>query len=173
MFFSNLDIDKIKKGNKIIKRPLEQKDTFWAGKLNNAGVQYFNAQQFDKAIASYQKALPEAGDDNLKAMILFNLSSAYLEKGIIPYSSSKDDGCYKKSIAYANECLEIEPSYWQALANIATVHMNMNNLKKADHYFKLAERYTDKNSPGYKQLIAQHAMVKGLMIAREKQSKKK
>lgn len=138
--------------------------------LARLAAQYFNSRQFDKAIEVGQMALTKITDKNLKSDILFTLSSAHLEQGIIPFIKNKDDSNYKKSIEYAQECLNITPGHWKALANIATVYMNMGELEKADIYYTEAEKYTDNNSPYYQQLILQHGVVRGVMKARKEQS---
>lgn len=80
-------------------------------KLSDAGVKHFYSQEFDKAIECYEKALAKALDDKEKARLFFNLSSAYLEKGISVYWEKKDDSFYKKSLEYSRKCLDIIPNY--------------------------------------------------------------
>lgn len=143
-----------------------------AKELTDIGLKHFYSQEFDKAIEYYEKALAETTDSQQKANLFFNLSSAYLEKGIVSYWKDKDDSFYKKSLEYVQKCLDIIPSYWQALANVATVYMNMNELEKADYYYTEAEKYVDADSPYYKQLFDQHSMVIGALKLREMQSDK-
>lgn len=137
--------------------------------LTDAGLRHFYAQDFDKAIEYAERGLAKATDDQQRAKLFFNLSSAYLEKGIPAYWKNKDDAFYRKSLEYAEECLDIVPYFWQAWANMATVYMNMNELKKADYYYTQAEKYVDVNSPYYRQLLEQHSMVKGGLKMREMQ----
>ena len=156
----------------FVSSPLLYAEELSAKELTDTGVKYFNSGEFDKAIEYYEKALAKATDNNLKADLFFNLSSAYLEKGIVAYWENKDNSYYIKSIEYAKKCLDIIPYYWKALANVATVYMNMNELEKADFYYTEAEKYLDVNSPYCKQLFDQHSMAIGALKLRGMQEDK-
>jgi tetratricopeptide (TPR) repeat protein len=138
-----------------------------AKQLAKLGSDHFDTGDFDKAIEFFEQALTKDPDFNLKVALLFTLSSAYLEKGITTYTLNKDDGFYQKSLEYANKCLELKPNDWKALGNIGTVYMNLSNLEKADFYFTEAEKYADKNSPEYQQLILHHALIKKTLDAKK------
>lgn len=128
-------------------------------KLSDAAQSYSHAGSFDKAIELFEKALAKAQDPKLKAEIFLGLSSSYLEKGIEPFISRRDDSFYKKSLQYADECLKIAPNQWQAIGNIGTVYMNMGDYEKADAYYKEAIKYADRKSVFYKRLLDQHDMI--------------
>ena len=137
--------------------------------LNDIGSRFFYTGEFDKALEFYEKALAKTTDIDLKANILFNFSSIYLEKGNILNSEEKDYSFYHKSIEYAKRCLDIKPYHWKALSTIATVYMNMGSLEKADLYYTEAGRYVDESSPYYRQLIEHHRTIKAALVLLQKQ----
>ncbi|MFH0839241.1 MAG: hypothetical protein V1893_03545 [Candidatus Omnitrophota bacterium] len=113
---------------------------------------YYASRDFDKAIELCELALKRTNDRNLIAMINFSLSSNYLEKGIEAYRRNKDDSFYKLSIQCAKKCLEVFPNTWQALGNIGSAYLNMEDYKQSAFYFSEAEKYLDKNSPIYAEI---------------------
>lgn len=142
-----------------------------AGALNKEASKYIQEKDYDQAIESSEQALAlRLGNTRIKADTFFNLSSAYLEKGIIPYMTDKDDKFYKKAIDYANKCVKLEPKYWQAYANIATVYMNMKQLFQADVYFEKAKEFANTNSKYYEQMLIQQSAVRRAL---EQEKKKK
>ena len=145
-----------------------QETSAYTERLVRVGAKHFNNKDFDKAIDIYKMALLKANNKKVKATILFNLSSAYLEKGILPYAQNSDDTYYRKSVEYAQMCLDVIPYYWQAIANVGVVHMNMKNLDKADYYFTEAQKRAVPNSPNYRQLLMMHGMVKGAIQMRDR-----
>lgn len=136
--------------------------------LAKLGVKYFQERDYDRSIEYGEKALAVVKDDNLKAGIYFNLSSAYLEKGIVPYLTKKEDRFYKKALIYANACVKMKPEHWRALGTIATIYMNMGKVDLADSYFEQAEKYANVDSPYYQHLLIQHSAVKRALEAQRK-----
>lgn len=135
-------------------------------------AQYYFGRQYDDAIVFGEEALKKNPDPAMKFEILFNLSSSYLEKGIDAYLEKKDDSYYKKSIEYGKQALTLQPNDWKVLANIATVHMNMDQLEEADKYYNEAEKYVDPKSPYAQQLALQHGAMKAKLDALQSAKKK-
>lgn len=144
-----------------------------AAEMQNEGAGYFSRGEYDKAIEIYEAALSKPMSDATRADILFNLSSAYLEKGVKPYVLNGDDSSYRKAIGYAEECLKVDPVYWKALANLGVIAMNMNELEKADRYYTEAERMVDPASSYVSQLVVSHGIVKAVIAGRRDQAQKK
>ena len=154
-------------------RPASRVEIVGAEQLAQLGATYYAKGKFDQAIELSEQALTQHPNDALKADILMNLSSDYLERGIHPYTQDKDDSDFQRAIAYAKQCVDLKPSYWQAWANLGAIAMNMNRLREADVYFTKAEQYADKQSPYYDQLTTKHALVKAAMEDNAAQSKEK
>ena len=110
---------------------------------------YYATHNFDKAIELGEMALKKTSDRKLIAEIQYSLSSNYLEKGIEAYMNNKDDSFYKISLQYSRKVLEVIPNSWQVFSNIGTVYFNMKDWKQAIYYFSEAEKYLNKNDPGY------------------------
>ncbi len=140
--------------------------------LIKAGDSAFEAGEFDKAIESYEQALTGITDDSLKADVYHALSSVYLEKGVIAYYKDKDDTFYNKAMEYANMCLAIKPQSWRALANKGVIYMNTGNYVQSDEMFAEAEKHVEPDSPYFKQLMDQHAMVLSALKLKELYEKK-
>lgn len=113
---------------------------------------YYSTHDFDKAIELCKLALTKTDDRFTIALINYSLSANYLEKGIKPYTETKDDTFYKLSIESAKKCLEVIPDSWQSLANIGAVYLNMGQAKEAVFYYTQAQKYLDKNSPIYQEI---------------------
>lgn len=127
---------------------------------------YYANHDFDKAIALCEAVLKNTDNKQLIALINYDLSANYLEKGIEPYLNNKDDTFYRLSIECAKKTLEVFPDYWQALANIGSVYLNMGDYKQAVHYYSEAKKYLDSNSPNYASL-EQHINIAEEMIKRQ------
>jgi len=131
------------------------------------GNQYFAQQQFDSAIAYYERALEKISDNTTKVQALTMLSSCYLEKGIQPYIKDKNDADYQRAIAYAEQARALDAAYWPATANIAIIHMNKDELEKANEYFEEARKHAESGTPGYDQLVFQHELMKKKLEAKK------
>ncbi|GEM_PF-9233 len=134
-------------------------------KLAAVSLQLFNEKRFLEAIRVDERALTMPLDNGLRAHFALNASSSHLELGVPEWALARDDAHYKKSIEYARMCLDADPVAWQALGNIATVHMNMGRLEEAEAAYAEAQGLADPESPYYRQLVRQRAMVRGALEA--------
>jgi tetratricopeptide (TPR) repeat protein len=119
---------------------------------------YYATRDFDKGIELCRRTIERSNDPYQIGALNFSLSSNYLEKGIEPYQSNKDDSYYKMSVECAKKSLEVMPENWQALANIGVVYFNMREWKEAARYFAEAEKYLDSNDPNYAAIELQRGL---------------
>jgi tetratricopeptide (TPR) repeat protein len=99
--------------------------------LLEKGGKHFQKQEYDLAIASYQKAL----DREPKSAVPYNLlGMAYRFK----YLQSRNQDLKAKEIAAFQKAIEIDPQYWVAMINLGATYYQMGEKAKAAPLFKKA-----------------------------------
>jgi tetratricopeptide (TPR) repeat protein len=95
------------------------------------GVAHFEKQDYDQAIASYQKALKLAP----KNAIAYNLlGMAYRMK----FQQLRSPELKAQEIAAFEKAIEIDPSYWVAYINLGATYFYQGDKTKAAPLFKKA-----------------------------------
>ena len=69
-----------------------------AKKLNNTGIEYYNAEQYDKAVKAFEEAVDK--DKDGKAEYNVNLGKAYVELGNYDEAKKAFMAAYKKETIY-------------------------------------------------------------------------
>jgi len=102
-----------------------------AEKFAQKGVAHFQKQEYDQAIASYQKALQLEP----KAAAVYNLlGMAYRMK----YNQLGNPELRQKEIEAFQKAIELDPRYWVALFNLGATYYFMGEKAKAAPLLKKA-----------------------------------
>ena len=95
------------------------------------GFVYFQQQDFDRAIASYEKAISlgarSPGAYNMLGM-------AYRFK----YQRVKDPGLQEMEIEAFQQAVKIDPKYWVAMVNLGNTYYSRGDKERAAYWFKKA-----------------------------------
>jgi tetratricopeptide (TPR) repeat protein len=95
------------------------------------GVAHFQKQEYDQAIASYEKAIKLEP----KAAAAYNLlGMAYRFK----YNQTGNPDWRQKEIAAFQKAIEVDPKFWMALINLGATYYYMGERAKAAPLFKQA-----------------------------------
>lgn len=95
------------------------------------GVAHFDKQEYDQAIASYQKALKLEP----KSAAAYNLlGMAYRLK----YQQLRNPELKAQEIAAFQKAIDLDPSYWVALINLAATYYYQGDKAKAAPLFQKA-----------------------------------
>jgi len=100
-------------------------------KLVEQGTALMEKQQFDEALATFQKALKEEP----KSAVIYNLMGmAYRFK----YLQVRNQELRQKEIAAFQKAIEIDPNFWVALINLGVTYYQSGDKTKAAPLFKKA-----------------------------------
>jgi tetratricopeptide (TPR) repeat protein len=100
-------------------------------KYLEAGTSHFQKQEYDQAIASFQKAIELAP----KSAAAYNmLGMAYRFK----YNQLRDPELRAKEIAAFAKAVEVDPNYWVAMINLGATYYDQGEKAKAAPLFKKA-----------------------------------
>jgi len=95
------------------------------------GFVHFQKQEYDQAIASYQKAIRL----DPKAAAAYNmLGMAYRFK----FQQLRNPELQAQEIAAFEKAVELDPKYWVAMINLGTTHYSRGDKAKAAPWFKKA-----------------------------------
>lgn len=99
--------------------------------LIKQGMGQMEKQQYDQAIATFNKALQEEP----KSAVIYNLlGMAYRFK----YNQVRNQDLRKQEIAAFQKAIEIDPNYWVALVNLGATYYYLGEKGKAAPLFKKA-----------------------------------
>jgi tetratricopeptide (TPR) repeat protein len=102
-----------------------------AEKFIQEGLAHFQKQEYDQAIASYEKAIKLEP----RAATAYNmLGMAYRFK----YNQLRNPELREKEIAAFKQAIEVDPKYWVALINLASTYYYQGDKAKAAPLFKKA-----------------------------------
>ena len=95
------------------------------------GLAHFQKQEYDQAIASYEKAIKLEP----RAATAYNmLGMAYRFK----YNQLRNPELREKEIAAFKQAIEVDPKYWVALINLGATYYYQGDKAKAAPLFKKA-----------------------------------
>jgi len=141
--------------------------------LAQLGLESQKRRDYELAIDMFEAALLKDPPPDLKAEILFGLSSSCLSEAGALSSRDQDAAFCKKAIEAAENCLKLKPEHWLAAGNIALAWRKLGDLEKAEEYFRLAEKNADKTHPSYRELMVQHNESTALLKAAKEKEKEK
>ncbi len=95
------------------------------------GVAHFDKQEYDQAIACYQKAIDLAPN----SAVAYNLLGMGYR---FRYLQLRDPELRNKEIAAFQKAIELDPTYWPALMNLGATYYSMGEKAKAAPLFKKA-----------------------------------
>ncbi len=97
------------------------------------GISHFQKQEYDQAIASYQKAIKLAP----KSAAAYNLlGMAYRFK----YNQLRNPELRAQEIGAFEKAVEIDPQYWVAMINLGVTYYDQGDKARAAALFKKALR---------------------------------
>jgi tetratricopeptide (TPR) repeat protein len=100
-------------------------------KLMEQGTAQMEKHQYDRAIATFKKALQEEP----KSAVIYNLlGMGYRFK----YNQVRDQELKQQEIAAFKKAVEIDPNYWVALINLGATYYYLGDKAKAAPLFKKA-----------------------------------
>ena len=100
-------------------------------KYMQEGIAHFQKQEYDQAIASYQKAIQLAP----KSATAYNLlGMAYRFK----YNQLRNPELRAQEIGAFEKAVEIDPKYWVAMINLGVTYYDQGDMAKAAALFKKA-----------------------------------
>lgn len=100
-------------------------------KLLEQGTAQMEKHQYDRAVATFKKALREEP----KSAVIYNLlGMAYRFK----YNQVRNQELKKQEIAAFKKAVEIDPNYWVALINLGATYYYLGDKAKAAPLFKKA-----------------------------------
>ena len=102
-----------------------------AQKLLEQGTAQMEKHQYDRAVATFKKALHKEP----KSAVIYNLlGMAYRFK----YNQVRNQELKKQEIAAFKKAVEIDPNYWVALINLGATYYYLGDKAKAAPLFKKA-----------------------------------
>ncbi len=100
-------------------------------KYMQEGISHFQKQEYDQAIASYQKAIQLAS----KSAAAYNLlGMAYRFK----YNQLRNPELRAQEIGAFEKAVEIDPQYWVAMINLGVTYYDQGDKARAAALFKKA-----------------------------------
>lgn len=100
-------------------------------KYVQAGFDHFQKQEYDKAIAAYQKAV----ELEPRAVAAYNMMGMAYR---LRYNQLGDPELKAKEIAAFQKAIDIDPNYWVALVNLGATYYYQGDKAKAAPLFKKA-----------------------------------
>ncbi|MGP8216820.1 MAG: tetratricopeptide repeat protein [Bacteroidia bacterium] len=98
----------------------------------NHGAELSKKNEFEKAIAEYEKAISLLTDIPTILLLYINIGYAYLRLKQ-----------YEKSLPSFNKAMELRPDYSYSLNNMGFAYIMMNQLDKGKEYLDKASNYND------------------------------
>ncbi len=141
----NTDLDRnIHYATEAIRLAEKENNNLWASRFNRAiTISYYHKRKFDLALQSGEKAIQYA----IKAENKQEENAAYLELGNMYLAAGNRETALKHYINILPSLEKQEQFGQQAntLINIAIIHNQLNNNKRALHYLKQAEVIAEKH----------------------------